>query len=312
MITINEKSYEIPKTWNDLSLKQLIACYSVIMHPFTTLLPAGEEMIFKRIELTKIILELDDDFMLKWKADCLQADKEDGELIFEQELQEVAKVITDFAFELLPKESDLDPDQYKIGLTLTNCPWPLIENTEADLYNQKYHAPADELENLTLYELGSALLTFERFVQEEDEDYADELIAILYRPPKQETVANLWSDYQGDKRLPYYKHESTVKKRKEYIKKLPQAVKQIILFWFASCREQIIKDYENIFVKEKGKKMGGNDYAYAGLILQLANGIANVDQVATSNFHNAFTYLSMLEDQRKQREIEEQMKRLNR
>lgn len=325
-LTINDSKKIIPQAWNDMSLKQIIAAYQVIMHPFSALLPDGEEMIFKRIELMKILTGFTNDFLNRWKEDCLREDPDEGDLLFQAELEEVSRSVTDFMFKKIEPEKEGDPVRYQLNLGLTKCPWPVIEEyhgrkpffsgkTLKALWKrfffpkknqvsiENYYAPADGLENITIYEMGMAFMAFERFMLQQNEDFAHELIAILYRPPKPPTEENLWSDYQGDIRLPYLHHESTVKKRKERMAKLPEPVKQLIVFWFASCRDLIISSFENVFTKPKQGSLGGNDYAWAGLILQLADGIVHVDQVAQQPWSTALTYISMLEDRRKEMEM---------
>ena len=97
------------------------------------------------------------------------------------------------------------------------------------------------------------------------------------------------------------------KKRTERIKTLPVDTKKLILFWFASCRQQIIASYQNIFrhsskMEIKGEKVG-NDYGWSGMLLSLANGIVHLEQVSKQPFHDGLIYLSYLEDQRLMQEI---------
>jgi hypothetical protein len=54
---------------------------------------------------------------------------------------------------------------------------------------------------------------------------------------------------------------------------------------------------------ETPQRERANDYSLGGVILSLAGGVANIDVVADQNFHNCFTYLSMLEDERLEREM---------
>ena len=40
----------------------------------------------------------------------------------------------------------------------------------------------------------------------------------------------------------------------------------MILFWFASCRQQIIEQHPNIFTSEKRDRQG-NDYGWGGVLM---------------------------------------------
>jgi hypothetical protein len=82
----------------------------------------------------------------------------------------------------------------------------------------------------------------------------------------------------------------------------------VLVFWFICCRAQIIRAYPNIFTHNPQGEAGepaGNDYAWGGILLNLADGLPNLDAVAQQHYANALTYLSMLEDQRKKQEMED-------
>ena len=172
---------------------------------------------------------------------------------------------------------------------------------------RRLYGPANGLENLTIYELGMTFMALERFLETKDDDYALELLAILYRPKKPHTRENALSAYQGDRRLPLLHHEATIPARKKLMAKLPDLVRAFLIFWFACCRQQIIRQFPNIFHQPEPNAAGervGNDYAWGGILLNLADGIIHLDAVASQPWSNALTYLSMLEDRRKEMEME--------
>ena len=149
-------------------------------------------------------------------------------------------------------------------------------------------------------------MIFERFVKTGDESIATELIATLYRPGKPYSVENQMSGYRGDRRLPLLHHESTVPHRMKTIEKLPHLVKAFVVFWTACCRHKIIGQYPNLFgASDSGDaERVGNDYAWGGVLLNLADGIVHLDQVASQPWATASTYMSMLEDRRKETELQ--------
>lgn len=292
-ITLNNRTYQLPATWNDLDLNQLLTAYQIVLDGrIDRLFPEDEAMAFRRIELARLLLELDEDFLDKWKQDA-------GEDQFYAELQAVSREASAFAFE------EKGEGAYQIALTRTRCPYPTLEHQD-----ETYHAPADALENVTLYELGMSFMKFEAFMKSGEPDMAAELLAILYRPAKPATEENLRSDYEGDIRLPLLKHETTIQKRKELFKRLPTLVSQVLVFWFACCRQAIVSEFPNIFRQDDSSvKKEGNDYAWAGVILNLAEGIVHADTVSNTHYATALTYLSMLEDRRKEIEFQKALTR---
>jgi hypothetical protein len=206
---------------------------------------------------------------------------------------------------------------YQLALTYTKTPWPYIELSRGWRPRQRrfsgrqttnrIYGPSNSLSNVSIYELGMSFMALERFLQDQDEEALFELLAILYRPSKPATADNKRSAYQGDRRLPLLHHEATLPVRKKLMRRLPPLVRNFLVFWFASCRQQIISSYPNIFsINPHGSagEAAGNDYAWGGILLNLADGLPNLDAVAQQHYANALTYLSMLEDQRKKHEME--------
>lgn len=306
-VSINQREQQLPESWNALSLRQLIGCYSIIMADTYALFRQRELLPFIRISLARYLLNLSEDFMEQWEADCLATyGDEDGKLVFLAELDQVAR-IADFLLEKVDdEEEDEATRRYRLQLGLTRCPWPHLAYDDTRGRRRHLLAPADALGNISIYEMGVAFNHFEQFMHTGDEAHAHRLLATLFRPPKPDNAANRRSNYQGDRRLPLLKHETTVERRLPQIEKLPDIVKQILVFWFASCRRAIIDQYQNVF--RPGDSAGeeqpaGNDYGYAGLLLSLADGIVHLDAVAAQPYQNALTYLSYLEDQRKLAEL---------
>lgn len=302
-ITINDKHYAIPANWNALTLRQQMECYNIIMSDTGSLFEPRQIMPAKRIALVSRLLGLTDAFMSAWLKDCRDTYGPEGELVFLAELDAILQA-TDFLFDI--EEDEAGNKLYQIRLGLTRCPWPTLSYTSKKGKKKTYYAPADELENITLYEMAMAFSIFERYLESQDEADAIELAATLYRPGKAPTKANKASGYEGDRRLPLYKHETMVKKRAARMASLPPTTRHLIVFWFASCRQQIISSFPNIFSASAAEQYGervGNDYSWAGMLLALAGGIVHLEQVSQEPYQNGLVYLSYLEDQRKLAEL---------
>lgn len=295
IIRINDREIHPPQHWNDLPKKQLLQAYGILMTDSRGLFDNHELVHAKRIVLMKMLLDLDDAFMEEWKQDRIDEHGEDGNIIFLSELKEMLAV-TDFLFDIQQEEEEALT--YAISLNLTKNPFPQLSRTTKHGKEKILYAPADKLDNISLYELGRSFSLFEAFIKSGNEDYANELIATLYRPHKPKTSKNKRSAYQGDIRLPLLHHEGTVKKRQKHIAILPPAVKQIILFWFASCRQYIVESFPKVFVKSEGDESASGGYGWSGVIMSLAGGIIHLDEVAGQRYSNAMAYLSYLEDER--------------
>lgn len=295
-IKINDITYHIPSSWNDLLPKKRILCYQIIMGQINDLFAPQELLPFKRIELLKALLDIDQAFMESWEQDCLNAYEEDGRLIFLAEVDEILEA-TNFLFEKVPDQEN----QYQIKLGLTKCPWPKLEHRHKNKKKRLY-GPADGLSNLNIYELGRTFTLFEQYLNEQDESKIDELLAVLYRPAKSKTKKNKRSGFQGDRRLPLLHHESTIPKRQVLMASLHPTIKAMILFWFASCRQAIIESeqFQHLFSDEPQTDDPG--FGWGGLLLGLAGGLINLEDVAKQPYANAFTYLSYLEHQQEQAE----------
>lgn len=308
-ITLDGRTHILPTSWNAMSRRQqLMACDVLLGTDLVSAFSPRESILAQKIALAVTFLHLSSDFIQQWKDDVAQAvESQDAEAAFLEEMQQVADVFS-FFFEPVstPQEEDEDdesPRAYTLSLSLTRNPFP-----ELALQEGRYLVgPADALENLSLYELCTVFTLFETYVQQQDPQYAHQLIATLWRPPKPDTEENVRSGYRGDRRLPFQHHETTVRDRIPAVQAMPANMQRLILFWFASCRHQIVQSWPNLFRPAQAEQYGervGNDYGWGALIMSLAGSLANIDTVAAQNYQNAFTYLSYLEDQRIQAERE--------
>lgn len=295
MIEINGKTIHPPKSWNDIEPKMLYMLFTVLSGDFNNFLKPEEVVWATRIGAMRLICGLSDQFVKEWRNIRMREHGDaDGLKIFHAELHEVTKAATGFMF--AEKEDEEGNTQVEIIHGLTRCPYP-----ELDMGNGvTWYAPADELGNLTIYELGSAFTLFEAYIKTENNDLADKLLGLIFRPSKPATEHNLRSNYEGDRRLPYAKHETTVDDRAEKFKTIPGFCKQLLLFWFSSCRQVILNNYPTVFTGGDGK---ADEFGWGGLLLSIAENPANIDQVAAQPFNNILTHLAMLEKQRKEAKL---------
>lgn len=314
-ITINNRTTHIPQSWNDLTTRQALLVHEILLTATRLDLTPAERVAVQKLELTKHFLGLTPTFLHEWRRTC--EDTYDtpalGRDIYYADLAQLTTAF-DWLF-----ESDSDPD-FSLGtaptlrLTLTRCPYPTLRDTDFCLgkTNPTLHAPADALSNVSIYELGMAFTAFEAYAATQEEAHLHRLLAILYRPAKPDTPHHRRSNYEGDRRLPLLKHESTIPARAQRMATLPKPVQRLLVFWFASCRRQILSSFPNLFSQAPADQAGervGNDYGWGGLLLSLAGGLVHLDEVSQQPYATALTYLSYLEDQRKLQELRSSRKK---
>jgi len=298
-ITINDKEITSPQSWNDLSLQQQLSCYAIIMSHSGFILEAQEIVPAKRILLVQVLLGLDEDFMKRWRKDCKLAYEEEGDIIFYAELEELLNT-SDFLFDIIEPEEEGEPKTFQIKLGLTKCPWPQLVRNKKHGKKKFYLAPEDGLANISFYELCTTFTHFENFLESKEEIHIDELLATLYRPHKPKTKENKRRGYQGDRRQPLLHHEAMVKKRIPHMAILPKSTKQLLTFWFASCRQAIIEEHSELFSAPSRKE--ANTFGWGGVLMALAGKLQDIDAIAAQSADNALTYLTYLEAQRKELE----------
>jgi len=307
--------FTIPETWNELTLAQQLHAYSLIMGESRMLLDPQEVMPFKRILLFKCLSDITEEQFQLWRQDCIQEypdDPEGGQLAFLTELEEAMSScngLFDITTEI-DAESGQERTYYSVKLGLTACPWPVLTLTKKSGKKKHYYAPSDGLENLTFLELCVTFSLFEQFIQDYDEDVLSELLAVLYRLSKPETKENKRSGYHGDRRQPYLHHESLVPARAKKMAHLPMPVRQLLLFWFASCRQSIIERFPELFTPADSQQAGGSKYGWGATLMALAESLTNLDKVSSQPATDALVYLDYVNEQARQRERERQLQAL--
>ena len=276
-VTINNKSVNVPDNWNDIPSRKL----SKIIRIFYS---DGNDLKTKKIEMLSILLNLPLLFFESWEKDA-------GEY-FTAELSDLLQC-TEFLFE------EVKDKYFAPSLQLTKTPW-----NKLNIADDVYHGPNSSLSNISFYEWCKADSYFINYHETKKKRYLNKLIATLYRPSKPNTEENKATNFNGDVRLPLQGYESTLNKRAWMISQLPLVNRLTILHFFSSCRKEITDTFENIFPKPKDdevpEKRGGNDYGWAGVILELAGTKFGDDAAVSSKpLFTILVHLSMQEDKRK-------------
>ncbi|MEL6968641.1 MAG: hypothetical protein AAFO02_00620 [Bacteroidota bacterium] len=285
---------QLPTTWNELSLQQCLQAYAIIMSNTGRLFEAQELVPAKRLLLFKTLSGITEEQLQQWQRECLKEDPEHGHQIFLADIEgalESCNGLFDIAY-----DDTGEPKEYSIKFSLTNNPWPTLDRKKKNGKKKSYYAPADRdwFGNMEFLELCTTFTLFEAYIQDYEDDLLHELLATLYRPPKPRTKANRAKAYGGDRRQPYLNHEGMVAKRKKHMTTLAPQVKQLLVFWFASCRQAIIDDYPDLFTGQGGQS---SKYGWGGLLMAMAGGLHQMDSVSSQPAGDALTYLDYLQEQ---------------
>jgi len=279
-VRINDKTIKAAQEWNELPLK-------VLREIIRILYSDKAKLETKKIECIGQLLGLPFTFFNQWEKDAGPE--------FLMELNDLLPV-SDFLF------MEVGENQFAPSLGLTDNPLPIIKANGKKLYG-----PKSELENISFYEWSHADTYYLKYFETQDAYYLNKLIAVLYRPAKELNQYNKESMYEGDQRLPLLRYEETLENRIKDIDKLDQVTKWIILHFFASCRKLITDSFQNIFKQPEGDpgESNGNDYGWAGVILELAGDkFGDDDQTAAKPLYTILIHLSMQEDQRVKADME--------
>ena len=268
---------------------------------------AGSASIHDRLtSLLFSLLNLTPDQVTQWQQDRIQQHgNEDGALVFAAELHELTQLLLDFFEQPPSSEDDQDPpadeeQELQINLTRTIPPMDKLEDEDAI-----YHAPPPNWTSIAFYEFSTIMSSIERYLNTNEANDLHQLIATLYRPAKPATSENISNDYQGDIRLPYLDHESTVARRAERIAQLPEPIKQLIWFYALSSRHAIVQQFTKVF-KSESQKEGADytsQYGYAAIMMELAEGVKHLNQVASTKTGTVLTYLSYSADKSDEQKI---------
>lgn len=302
------RTVQAPESWDDLDARTALMVYNTLFSGLGDDLTRGAFTAVKLISLTQHLLAMPPDFLAKWEADCIREDAENGDLVFLEELKQVMVATLAGLFDVVT-DAESGATGYAVKFNRTKNPWPALTTSppappskggrkRAHKAPKWYYGPKDGLANLTLYELGMTFGVYEEYLETRDEAKANELIAVLYRPSRPETQEERDSAWHGDRRQPYRRYEDKATERMKMVATLPALTRRFLIFWFAGCREAIVRDYPKVF--KKGKDAGGPNYGWGGLLLGLAETgtFGALGETADQHYSNALTYLSMKEDER--------------
>lgn len=294
--------------WNELTLQQQIVVNWAMTQPM--------EIHHRRVAIANAIDAKRIEAIMQEKDRDIATD----------ELQRACAELADPFFTI--GEDEEGNKTYTPVLGLTKCPWPelvftrdvetrfIASNrkrkslTPPTAAKRSLYACADEFANMTVYELSHVWSYLDAFGKSGNERHLAAAIAVIYRVSRRETEEELESDWQGDRRRGFYKEESLVDKRIPLILTLPPQTLSLLYTWMVSCRQVIIDEFEVLFKAESETAIDPNkpDFGWAGLLLQVADGVVDLERVANHGWRTVFTYLAKLEHERREMELKQAMR----
>lgn len=133
-----------------------------------------------------------------------------------------------------------------------------------------YYGPSSDFDNLRMKEFHMSELYYREIGNEENQDVEasiNHLVAVLYRPGK--WFYNKKKDKDGDIRRKF--NENVTSYRSKRIAHWPLKVKQAIVLWYSSCRQQLEEDNPTVFRDGSGSSFESQfDTGMYGVMRSLA------------------------------------------
>jgi len=305
----NTRHVKVPSTWDDLDDRTAMLFYNILFSNVGDEFTRGVFTAVKLISLTQHLLGLSPEMMAVWEGSHKE---EHGDVAFLEELRAVVHAALGGLFDI-EEDEETGATGYAVKFNRTRNAWPSLTHTPHKTTKTGkpkpakkttwYFAPADGLENITIYELAMSFARYEAYLNTRDDQHANALIGILYRPSRPVTTAERQSDWRGDRRLPLRQHEGTIEKRAQLAATLPALCRRFIVFWFAGCREAIVKQYPRVF-KQSETKTGGGDWGALLLSLAESGTFGALGETSDQHFSNALKYLSMKDEEAERMRLE--------
>ena len=306
------RTIHIPQSWNELSPTDAMT----VLHLFQL---DGPSLQAKKLSILAHLLGLTEGERRAWEKARKEEHGEGWRTVHAAELQQMLMTI-DWLLEPVPGRKDNETGQYQLSPALTKCPFPHIDvpvSESAFLHRRKaaqqsgteagqtvrLYPPADGLKNLTGEELAHTFDTYEAYTQKPSRKNADKLIAMLFRPSKTETPELVAENYYGDRRTPLNLH--TVEIRSRQLKSvLHPMARNLLLFWFLSCRMAIVRRWPVIFRSADDHQKEKDEFGWWGVYRAITGDVLKVDDLASKPYTDLFVELVYLESERKKREME--------
>lgn len=149
-----------------------------------------------------------------------------------------------------------------------------------------YHAPGDQMFNMTVGEFACADSFYELFKRYSKMEYLDCLVATLYRQQDPEHNKK-GKDYKGDIRIQF--NEFRVGDDKKILSGIKPSLKYAILLQYEGSRNILIRQYQSLFSSEENKT--ASRVGWGKVIMAAAGGIDKFQATKEVNLYDFFNQL---------------------
>lgn len=294
----------IPDAWNDCTPEQAMTLLQLLQLD-------GPDLMAKRLSALAYLLQLTDAEQREWQLAHAAEHGKGWEAVFFSEIQTLLDAIPWLLERTNPDAGEDETPSYQLSPGLTKCPFPainvkLVPSRKGTRLVRPLYAPADELANLTGEELAHLFDAYERYAADPTANNCDRLIAMMYRKSKVETPEQIEESWYGDRRQPYNEHSVAV--RAEQIgASVPPMAKNLILFWFLSCRMKIISDWGVVFKAADAVKRDGPDFKWWGVYMAILEDPTKIDDFAKKPYTDLFTTIAWYDAKAKEEELRRAM-----
>ncbi|MBC6988573.1 hypothetical protein [Hymenobacter sp. BT491] len=154
--------------------------------------------------------------------------------------------------------------------------WAGVRSRTPHLYG-----PRDSFRNLTFAEFIFADTFFLRYLQTNEEAWLNKLVAVLYRPQREDYRPHAAS-YGGDRREDFNEH--LLDARAGYMARVPHYVKLAVLLYYQGCRRELERRYQRVFEGDTNQKAALS--GWEAVLHNLADGVHRVEATAGQSLHN--------------------------
>lgn len=295
-VSINQRVYQVPETWNEMTKLQAIVCSRAVVEFMRlhatikneTLLEARKADV--RVRLMPYLLGVN---QYRWQR--IRKHTDPTELATLMLLADVVFADYRMTDAYLQLNHRMHPDDYQdkvdaIQRKLLLTKQHLHQFRWSAYLGDMYYGPDSNFANMTIDELRYADNFFMKAQVDANDDYIDALIAVMYRKASKQAEKN-----NADKREVF--DEFTVISRAKKLKKLPVGLKYYIFMWYKSNRAALELRYPYVFKRDGKKPAPGQPKGFGPIILATSGAkFGTYDQ--TKNVLAHVFLLSLNEDMR--------------
>lgn len=154
---------------------------------------------------------------------------------------------------------------------------PPIHRLRVRAFPALYISPGARFQNMTGAEFHFACFAHKAYRENPTDQALNELCAILYRPKSHSVEHNPnHAKFCGDERRPF--NRFTIESNARIWRRVPNATKKIILWWFESMYLIIQEKNSDLFTKKRTNE--ASDQGWLPVFRQLSDGLKDFDDIA--------------------------------